>query len=295
MMNTKIYSLTLAGIMLCSVVFLSSCVKDDLYCTAHPEQGAIKVTTDWNERSSESVLPSNYIIRINGEEQTVQNETNTFKSLFSPGQQTVLIYNQADGITINNNIASVNTLSDGTLNQNPGYLFSATKNVDVVKDDTANVTINMLQRIRTLKFVLSLNAGDEQRIASTSATLTGIASSMDISTGSITSAESKTITPLFSLTTISSTRTTTYIALTANIRVLGVATAEKQQLSIAVTMTNGTTQAITTDITDLVKKFNDGDVEPLILNATITLSSDAAIKATISDWNPVDNENITMQ
>ena len=41
-----------------SVVSLSSCVKDDLYNTPHPDKGAVEVTTDWTGRSSDAVVPA---------------------------------------------------------------------------------------------------------------------------------------------------------------------------------------------------------------------------------------------
>ena len=74
-----------------SVVSLSSCVKDDLYNTPHPDKGAVEVTTDWTGRSSDAVVPADYILRIGGEEQTVQGETNAFKSLFLPRTQSLFI------------------------------------------------------------------------------------------------------------------------------------------------------------------------------------------------------------
>ena len=167
-----------------SVVSLSSCVKDDLYNTPHPDKGAVEVTTDWTGRSSDAVVPADYILRIGGEEQMVQGETNAFKSLFLPGTQSLLAYHQTEGVTISGTTATVNTLGDGTLNPMPGFLFSASKELDIQKDDTLKVVVPMMQRIRTLALTLKLNPGDERRIASTASTLTGIAPSMDLATGS---------------------------------------------------------------------------------------------------------------
>lgn len=138
-----------------SVVSLSSCVKDDLYNTPHPDKGAVEVTTDWTGRSSDAVVPADYILRIGGEEQTVQGETNAFKSLFLPRTQSLLAYHQTEGVTISGTTATVNTLEDGTLNPMPGFLFSASKELDIQKDDTLKVVVPMMQRIRTLALTLS--------------------------------------------------------------------------------------------------------------------------------------------
>ena len=37
-----------------AVTILTSCVKDDLYDTPHPDRGAVVVTTDWSGKSTES-------------------------------------------------------------------------------------------------------------------------------------------------------------------------------------------------------------------------------------------------
>lgn len=288
-----------------SVVSLSSCVKDDLYNTPHPDKGAVEVTTDWTGRSSDAVVPADYILRIGGEEQTVQGEANAFKSLFLPGTQSLLAYHQTEGVTISGTTATVNTLEDGTLNPIPGFLFSASKELDIQKDDTLKVVVPMMQRIRTLALTLKLNPGDERRIASTASTLTGIAPSMDLATGSVTATEGKSVAPVFTMgsdggetrmgTPPVETRATGNPALATSLRLLGVMPGEKQELTLVVTLTNGTVQTIVTDLTESLKNFG-GKMEPLALDATLTLPDEeetsAEVSANISDWKIVDNGDI---
>lgn len=266
-----------------SVVSLSSCVKDDLYNTPHPDKGAVEVTTDWTGRSSDAVVPADYILRIGGEEQTVQGETNAFKSLFLPRTQSLLAYHQTEGVTISGTTATVNTLEDGTL----------------------KVVVPMMQRIRTLALTLKLNPGDERRIASTASTLTGIAPSMDLATGSVTATEGKSVAPVFTMgsdggetrmgTPSVETRATGNPALATSLRLLGVMPGEKQELTLVVTLTNGTVQTIVTDLTESLKNFG-GKMEPLALDATLTLPDEeetsAEVSANISDWKIVDNGDI---
>ena len=280
-------------------VLLASCVKDELYNTPHPDKGAVLVTTDWTGCSSDAVLPADYILRIGSEEQTVKGETNVFKSLFLPETQSLLVYHQAEGVTVSGITATVNTLEDGTLNPMPGFLFSASKELGVQKDDTLKVTVPMMQRIRTLALTLKLKPGDELRITSTAATLTGIASSVDLATGSLTAAEGKTVVPIFTMGTDGGeTRAAGDPILTASLRLPGVMTGEKQELTLAVTLTDGTVQNVVTDLTEALKNFGSGKMEPLALDATLTLpdvEGDAAeVSATISDWNVVDNGDITV-
>lgn len=302
MMKAKLYMI-MAGMTV--TLLLSGCVKDELYNTPHPDKGAVQITTDWTGRSSDAILPTDYILRIGSTEpgtrsagsgeQTVSGETNVFKSLFLPGTQNLLVYHQTDGITISGTTATVNTQEDGTLNPMPGFLFSAAKELNVQKDDTLKIFVPMMQRIRTLKLTLKLNPGDDLRIAGTTATLTGIAPSVDLTTGSVTATEGKTVVPAFVLGTEGvGTGATGNPVLTTSLRLLGVMTGEKQELSIAVALTNGTVQTIVTDLSEALKNFGGGELEPLELDATLTLPAEAEISATISDWDIVNNGDITV-
>lgn len=287
------------------VLLLSGCVKDELYNTPHPDKGAVQITTDWTRRSSDAILPTDYILRISStepgtrsagsEEQTVSGETNLFKSLFLPGTQSLLVYHRAEGITISGTTATVNTQEDGTLNPMPDFLFSAAKKLNLQKDDTLKVTVPMMQRIRTLTLTLKLNPGDDLRIAGTTATLTGIAPAVDLTTGSVTATEGKTVVPAFVLGTEGvGTGATGNPVLAASLRLLGVMAGEKQELGIAVALTNGTVQTIVTDLSEALKNFGGGELEPLQLDATLTLPAEAEISATISDWDIVNNGDITV-
>lgn len=290
-----VFSVCAAMITLATVFLQTGCVKDELYNTPHPDKGAVQITTDWTGRSSDAVMPTEHILRIGSEEQTVNSEINNFKSLLLPGTQSLLVYHQADGITISGTTATVNTLEDGTLNPMPGFLFSVAKELDVPKDDTLKVTVPMMQHIRTLALTLKLNNGDEQRIAGTTAALTGIAPAVDLTTGNVAATEGKAVVPVFTLGTDAvKSRATGNPVLAASLRLLGVMTGEKQELSIAVALTNGTVQTIKTDLTEALKNFGSGEIEPLALDAALTLPAEAGISATISDWNTVNNGNITV-
>lgn len=275
------------------VLQLTGCVKDDLYNTPHPDKGAVEVTTDWTGHSSDAVLPTDYILRIGSEEQTVQGETNAFKPLFLPGTQSLLVYHQAEGITISGTAATVNTLEDGTLNPMPGFLFSASKELDIPKDDTLKVVVPLTQRIRTLVLTLKLNPGDEQRIASTAATLTGIAPAVDLATGAIISTEAKTVLPAFVPgTDDGKARATGQPVLFATLRLLGIAADAQQMLTLEITLTDGYVQTITTDLTEALKNFGGGKMEPLVLDATLELPVDENYNGTISGWDVKDDITI---
>ena len=270
------------------------CVKDDLYNTPHPDKGAVRVTTDWSGRSSEASVPGSHTLRIGEESQEVTAETNTFKSLLAPGSYRLLVYNTPEGISITGNTATVDTKDDGTLTPQPGYLFSAAKELDVAADDTLKVTLPMQQHIRSLTLTLELAEGDKERIAGTTATLTGIAHSLDLTTGTQTAGQTgRTIAPEFKFSTVTPTRAEGKPALAAMLRLMGVIAGERQTLTVTVTLTDGSVQTLVTDLTDLLKDFG-GTMEALRLDALLNLPTAGSMNGTITGWKEVDNGNITI-
>lgn len=281
--------LSLAGVVLS---LLTACSKDDPYKTSHPDKGAVKVTTDWSGASSDAVLPESYVLRIGTQEQTVSGASNVFNALFEPGKQELLVCHPAKGIIRSDNIATVNTLPDGTLEPMPGYLFSASRQLDIVKDDTLQVNLKMEQRIRSLTLSLKLKSGDEARIASVTAVLTGITSAIDLRDGTTTATEGKNVAPAFVIRTDDpKERFTTEPALVATLRLLGVMTGEQQQLTLVITLKDGHVQTITDDLSETLKDFGD-KTEPLELEATLELSTEGSFTATITDWTKIDNGQV---
>jgi len=276
-----------------TILQLTGCVKDDLHDTPHPDRGAVKVTTDWTGRSSDAVVPDSYILRTGGNEWTVSGETNSVNALFAPGRQELLVYHRTEGISIDGNIATVNTRADGTLEPMPGFLFSAAKTLEIVKDDTVKVTLPMRQRIRTLTLVLNLKPGEELRLGAAAATLTGIASAIDLTTGTLQATAGKKLVPVFAIgTNHGGTRAASTPALMATVRLPGVATGEKQLLTLILTLTDGSVHTLTTDLTEMLKNFGHADMEPLLLDATLELPVAPGVGGTISGWNVVDNGDI---
>ena len=81
-----------------AAVLLSSCVKDTLYDTPHPDRGAVVVTTDWSGKSTEADIPQAYTLRIGGREQNVSAATNVFDALLAPGGYGLTVYNSPKGL-----------------------------------------------------------------------------------------------------------------------------------------------------------------------------------------------------
>ena len=267
--------ITSRAALFCGVaLMLTSCVKDDIDNTPHPSQGAIVITTDWSSRADQAVQPVSYTLRVSGQsgqsdEQPVKGNTNIFHSLLAPAAYELLVYNTPEAITVTGDVATIASTDENNIEALPGYLFSATQTLDVVKDDTLFVTVGMLQHIRQLTLVLKLKEGDHDRITSLNATLSGIASSINLATGAWASPTGLSLSPVFEKTEEKDGTPT----LTATIRLLGIIAEEKQELSIAVALNNQSVYTIKTDLTEVLQKCFDGSMTPLVLGANFDVPS----------------------
>ena len=260
-----------------AAISLASCVKDELYNTPHPDSGAVVVTADWSDRNSDADIPQTYILSIDGQEQEVSRETNVLNRLLSAGKYTLTAYNKPDQVTVANNTASVNATSAKHINPMPGYLFASVQDINVVADDTLRVTARMKQLIRRLNLELTATEGDYSRVQSATATLSGVASVADMTTGERSAAAQV---------------TNTFIQdgnkFTLFFRLLGIVTTEAQTLTVDITFNNGDTQQIVSDVTESMKNFNN-EAEPIKLKGNLLLPVEATVTgATITGWNEVD-------
>lgn len=286
--------ITSRAALFCGVaLMLTSCVKDDIYNTPHPSQGAIVITTDWSSRADQAVQPVSYTLRVSGQsgqsdEQPVKGNTNIFHSLLAPAAYELLVYNTPEAITVTGDVATIASTDENNIEALPGYLFSATQTLDVVKDDTLFVTVGMLQHIRQLTLVLKLKEGDHDRITSLNATLSGIASSINLATGAWASPTGVSLSPVFEKTEEKDGTPT----LTATIRLLGIIAEEKQELSIAVALNNQSVYTIKTDLTEVLQKCFDDSMTPLVLGANFDLPSQGDFSGNINSWNSVEGGHV---
>lgn len=286
--------ITSRAALFCGVaLMLTSCVKDDIDNTPHPSQGAIVITTDWSSRADQAVQPVSYTLRVSGQsgqsdEQPVKGNTNIFHSLLAPAAYELLVYNTPEAITVTGDVATIASTDENNIEALPGYLFSATQTLDVVKDDTLFVTVGMLQHIRQLTLVLKLKEGDHDRITSLNATLSGIASSINLATGAWASPTGVSLSPVFEKKEEKDGTPT----LTATIRLLGIIAGEKQELSIAVALNNQSVYTIKTDLTEVLQKWFDGSMTPLVLGANFDLPSQGDFSGNINSWNSVEGGHV---
>lgn len=289
--------LTPAGIIaLAALPLLASCVKDTLYNTPHPDTGAVVVTADFSGRSADSQLPGTYVLRIDDTEQSVSGTTNTFGTLMTPGTHTLLIYNHPDDITVSGTTATVNTLTDGTLHPTPASLFSGTQSLTVVADDTLRVTQAMAQRTRSLTFRLDLSEDDAQRLVSVSSTLSGVTSTVNLSTGEVNQSVSGTVIPVFELmeeTDAETRASTSQWYLEATVILVGIVGSVPQNLTLTLTLDTGHEETISSDLSDTLSDFNNGSgtgKDALELDGDLELPIETVTSGSITNWTTVENE-----
>lgn len=264
---------------------LASCVKDELYDTPHPEQGAIVVQMDWSGLLPEAVA-DNYILNVDGYEQTVSGTTNTLERLSEPGEHSFMAYNRPEGITLSGDIASVNEVTDtraATANCEPlpDYLFSLSQTVNVVRDDTLRITAKPRQWVRQTNVTLTVDEGDYTRIATITGTFSGAERSVNIRQSE----------RMGTAVSVSNGFTVAGSQCSTEFRLMGIVPTEKQTLTVHITFTNGETQTIESDLTEQMNGFNDGN-EALSLTGNLHLPIEAGFTGSIEDWTVVDNGDI---
>lgn len=272
---------------------LTSCVKDDLFDTPHPDKGAVVITTEWAESLVESDIPTSYFLSMDGGVARKANEKSfTYPDLLTPGEHSLLVYNEPQGLMLNDKTAAVNLLPDGTAEPMPGYLFSAEQKLAVVQDDTLRVSIPMVRRVCPITMNLTLSGENTGKIAKIEASLSGVAGSVDMQNGAIGN-ENLTIKPVVEQAS-AKTHAYTEGKVVLKCRVLGINKAEWQMLTVTVTMEDGYVSTVTSDLTKYLKDLNT-DMKPIELTGTVEAPQDGHFSGTIEDWEVVSGGDIDAQ
>lgn len=270
---------TKLGAVIPTVIFacmmFSGCVKDELYDTPHPDKGAVVLYMDG--------LPggNGYTVDIDGQTFETTGSTFTVPALFEPGTRTVTVYNRPEGFSVEGLIARVAPLgaaarsADGLIHPLPGYLYSGTRQIEVVADDSLKMEMSVSRRVRDLLLELTVTEGDPERIASVKGTISGIAGAFDLAAQKTTGEAVSTVVEF----TLAGDK------LTADARLLGV-TGDRQTLVIDIVFTDGRTQTTESDLTEYLKDFNADMTEAFRLAGDLNTPVEAGMNATITGWQP---------
>lgn len=266
-----------------AAMMLSSCVKDELYNTPHPDTGAVNVTADWRAISSEASIPDTYYIVVADMKQAATGVTNTLDRTLPPGQYEILLHNTPSGMTVVGDNATVNaTRADGSIEAMPDYLFAGSRNDLMIRPDAStDITVAMNQYVRRLNIELSVIEGDHTRIASVTGTLSGAESQINIRNGRRAEVPA----------TVSGVFAQSGPTMTLSYNLLGLVHSSGSKLLTTLTFTDGHVQTIESDLASLLPDFHD-DTEPVTLNASLSVPVRSGMSATITDWHKADGGNV---
>ena len=243
-----------------AALLLSSCVKDELYNTPHPDKGAVTISLTGLSADD------NYVLDIDGTVADITGSPFTNPDLLNPGTHSMVIYNRVEGFTFDGRTARVNA-PDGKS-----------------RADGTSV-IPLPQRVRDLQLELEVTQGRPELIQSVTATLSGIAGIFDMEKGQTIGEPTSTV---FSFTRDGS-------KLTADARLLGTM-GDVQTLVLDIVFTDGgRTQRTEVDLTEALADFN-GDMTTAY-RVTGTLETPVGMeegKGEITGWETVD-VTVTMQ
>lgn len=280
-------SVVMAAFAIFASTSLTSCVKDELFDTPHPDKGAVVVAADWSNRSAACAVPAEYTLYHtccgSADPQQMPGEGGKcHPTLFEPGSHTLVAHNAADKIAVSGLTATVAAARNGGIDPLPGYLLSAAHGIEVMQDDTTRVVLPMRQRVRDLHIELTVTEGDPDRIASVEGTLSGIAGAFDLAQQSITG-EAANTSPAF---------TRAGDKVTADVRLLGTA-GGRQTLTLEIRFTDGRTQTAESDLTELLAGFNLGDMTgALTVRGNLLTPIGAGFIATVTDWEIGEREDV---
>ena len=264
---------------------LGGCVKDELHDTPHPDEGVVAVAIDVPQGDEEE--EGAYTVEIDGTTADGKEGRYTVSDPLPPGEYTVLAYNTPQGFTVTDGIARVER-TDGTvraltdfINPLPDYLYSGTERITVVADDTLRMNLDVVQRVRDLHIELTVTEGDPERIAAIAGTLSGVAEAYDLRNETLYG-EAVSTRPTF-------TRSGDKVS--AELRLLGVL-GDVQTLTLVLTFTDGQTQTVESDLTEILADFNGDMEEALGIEGELHTPVRAGMEATIKDWNTIPGDPV---
>ena len=268
----------------------TSCVKDELHDTPHPDTGRITVTADWTDRGDGVDIPAEWTMTMGGYTGTEAGETHAPDYLFNPGSYTLAAYNTPENITISGTTATVAPeTGNGTYISNaPGWLFTSVQEVTVEADTDYELTAAMHQHVRQLTLVIEPTGDASNRIESIEGSLSGAAGTLDFATGTYGAASD------IALHFTKITEGSDAGKWTATVRLLGIA-GDTQRLMATLTYADGNPAdtGLESDLSAALADFNADKTVPLTLGGTIAKTpTEAGVEAGITDWEKIDGGGV---
>lgn len=262
---------------------------------------AVLPTADPDVDSQDATTPDSYTIILNGDKIEVdEDRTVDLSDRLEPDVYTIYLYSNTDEMNIENNI---NESGEGTITSskivdgnivkslNEDFYFG-TQTITVLADEVTYSQVALWQVTRTIKFNLQITEGDPERIASVAASLGGIAGEWEC-VEDIPIGDAVTICPTFTKGE-SLSKATDNNYLTSSIKVLGIK-GDDQVLILTLTYTDGSTQEITSNVSDQLVGSNNTKSIPIILSGELyTPIAGSMEEATIDNWTQVNGGSETI-
>ena len=304
MKTNSIYKTSLLAAAL--LLAATSCVKDILYNTPHPDTGKITVTADWSDRGDGVDIPAEWTVTMGDYTGTESGETHAPDYLFDPGSYTLAAYNTPEDITISGTIATVAPdskvrvgqkeefqglqvpFSATLISNDAGWLFTSVQKVTVEADTDYELTAAMHQQVRQLTLVIEPTGDAADRIESIEGSLSGAAGTLDFAAGTYGAASD------VALHFTKITEGSDADKWTATVRLLGIA-GDMQRLTATLTYADGNPAdtGLESDLTAALADFNSDKTEPLTLGGTIAETpTEAGVEAGITGWEKIDGGDV---
>jgi hypothetical protein len=222
-------------------------VEKSVLVTVVAGYGSLNITTNWDNRHAGVDIPFSYKVKAGDFTGTAFNAIFTPDYLFDPGELTVIAYSAADGISVEGNIATLAS-ADGLFSAAPGWFFSGKQSLTIAENVNNPVTLAMHQQVGLLTVELPLLP----LVTSMSATLSGVATQINLETGAVTG-DAGTIPLVF---------TRTDDNYTATVKLLG-AVGSTQSLALTLNYPDNTSGQLTADLNAVLANFNANKKTPL--------------------------------
>lgn len=271
------------------LIALTSCVKDKIYNTSHPEEGELSLTIDWSARGEGITAPGEQMVKTGDYQgQLLKGVKCVFPYLLKPGVYKVYTWNPTQEIGVEGTTATLKSTAPGHVDTQPEWWFSAKTEAGIEKDTENHLVLSMKQQVRQLNLILKPQGETAGKIVSIHATLTGIAGAWDL--------ENDTPTGNPASGWIDFTRITegeNVGSWLATVRLLGTNGAQKLTGTVRFEGNNPSEMPLESDLSEKLQGFNQDKRTPLSLEAAIVPTpTTAGFTAIITPWKKVVNQGV---
>ncbi len=276
-MRTKFTHIVAAVLLLAAW----GCSKDPVQEVVPPEEeGTVSVKTTWPEGST---IPQKYIVEVGNKSAELSGANSVFPEKFPPNMYRVNIYNKPAGVEFDGSLATV-PQTDGYVNPLPEWFYFYTQEFTVQKDADNEVTAVMAPQVRQLNIAFDFPNGDPGLIEELEGEISGVASSVDIKTGTV-SGQSSVKLPL----TRSGNRYETTVLLA------GVVQGADQTLLLKIKLPESEPQELRGNLTKTLADFNANKSKSLDINIDVIGLSLETMTLEVTGWSEGTIRDITVQ